>query len=259
MKKLLLLILIALLLALSIFVVIQGLDVNSVKILSFSAIKQKNLELDEKIQDATKLATVNYKKSLQDLEEKSKALQKVKQNYEDLVNTTTDENLEIANQFEKYKYEKLLIDLGRHATSEGADLKIEVIGNGTPIKLSSTETIYLYDLNFTVTGSYVAITSVISNIENDTELGFKIEAFKMDPSSSTSVLQATFTCKNIPMSEQLPVISSGGSALTDNATTGNNTNSNTNTSNTTNNTTNSNARNSGNTTNSSKNTSNTTD
>ena len=204
MKKLLILILIALLVILSIFIVINGATIGSLEILGINAIQERNDELDNTIQKATILATTEYKRKLQTLNDDATTLEKRRTEYEQIATITDENDVQISNQFEKYNYEKLLVDLGNHATSEGADLKIEIIGNGTPIQLSTTEKIYLYDANFTVTGSYVAIVSFISNIENDDELGFRIESFKMKPGSSTSNLQATFTCRNIPMSEKLP-------------------------------------------------------
>ena len=241
MKKLLILILIALLIILSIFIVINGANIGSLKILGINAIQEKNDELDTTIQEATRLATVQYKSKLQTLNDSVATLEKRRTEYEQMATVTDENDIQVANQFEKYNYEKLLVDLGNHATSEGADLKIEIIGNGTPIQLSTTETIYLYDANFTVTGSYVAITSFISSIENDNELGFKIESFKMTPGTSTSNLKATFTCRNIPMSEQLPTntvqtdTDTSEESTTNTTNTTNNTNS-TNTTNTTNNT-----------------------
>ena len=105
----------------------------------------------------------------------------------------------------------------------------------------------MYNLKFTATGSYISITDFISAIENDSTLGFKIEEFKMNPSSSGSDLQATFVCKDIAIKDV-----SQSTTTTPSADTNNNTS---NTNNTANNTTNSNSTsntsNSNNTTNTS--------
>ena len=58
-----------------------------------------------------------------------------------------------------------------------------------------------YNLRFTVNGSYISITDFISDIENDSTLGFKIEEFKMVPGTSTSDLKATFVCKEIAIKD----------------------------------------------------------
>lgn len=206
MKKLLMLILIALLVALSIFIVINGFNIGNIEVLGYYGMKDRNEELDKKIQEATKLATTDYKENLQTLEKDAKELETKKQEYQSLSTSADGTDLQIASQFQRYNYERLLVELGRHATSEGANLKIEVVGDGIELQIGANEKIYLYDFNFTVTGSYVAITSFVSDIENDQDLGFRIEQFKLKPGSSTSNLQATFTCKNIPMIEKIPVI-----------------------------------------------------
>ena len=206
MKKLLMLILIALLVALSIFIVINGFNIGNIEVLGYYGMRDRNEELDKKIQEATKLATTEYKENLQTLEKDAKELEAKKQEYQSLSTSTDGTDLQIASQFQRYNYERLLVELGRHATSEGANLKIDVVGDGIELQIGANEKIYLYDFNFTVTGSYVAITSFVSDIENDQDLGFRIEQFKLKPGSSTSNLQATFTCKNIPMIEKIPVI-----------------------------------------------------
>ena len=92
-------------------------------------------------------------------------------------------------------------------------------------------------------------------IENDSQLGFKIENFSMVPSSSTTDLQATFTCKDITIkgiSNSSSTINQSTNNQTNNTTTNTNntTSSNsTNTANSTNNSTNTNTANNTNTTN----------
>ena len=253
MKKLLMLILIALLVALSIFIVINGFNLGKVEVLGLNGIKTRNSELDEKIQEATKLATTEYKETLQTLEKDAKDFEAKKQEYQSLSTSADGTDLQIASQFQRYNYERLLVELGRHATSEGANLKIDVVGDGIELQLGANEKIYLYDFNFTVTGSYVAITSFVSDIENDADLGFRIEQFKLKPGTSTSNLQATFTCKNIPMIEKIPVIVTSNDAG-ENGTEENNANTTNENSNSTNTNTNST-----NNTNTSSNTTNTND
>lgn len=230
MKKLLILILIALLLALSIFIVMNNLEIGKLQILGITGIQQKNSELDSKIQQAAKLAEKDYNQAVSDVEASAKKLKETKQNYEDLTSVSTEGDVQTANQIEKYEIETLWVRLGNHATSQGVVMQMDVI------KGSSGITDY-YDLKFTATGSYISITDFISAIENDSTLGFKIEEFKMAPNGETGELQATFVCKDIAIKDV--------SATTNTQTQENNTqaeenSTNTNTNNTTdtNNTTN---------------------
>lgn len=218
MKKLLILILIALLLTLSIFLVIQGIHIGNFEILGIRDIQAKSNELDEKIQEAAKLAEKDYKQAVSNVETNAKKLKEEKANYDEMV-ATVDGETGTTNQIEKYEIETLWVRLGNHATSEGVVMQMDVIkGN------SATED--TYNLRFTATGSYISITDFISDIENDSTLGFKIEEFKMNPASSGSDLQATFVCKDIAIKDV--------SATTTNiATDSNNNTNNTNSTNTT--------------------------
>lgn len=241
MKKLLILILIALLVALSIFIVIQGVNIGSLEILGVKGIQSKSSQLDEKIQQAGKLAEKDYQQALNDVKTNTKKLQEGKKNYEDMTQISEDGDIQTTNQIEKYEIETLWVKLGNHATTQGVVMKMDV-------KKGSAQDIY--DLQFTATGSYISITDFISAIENDSSLGFKIEEFKLVPSSSGSDLQATFVCKDIAIKD---VSQSAVTTTTDNKLQAdektnelNNTNS---TSNTTNGTAN-NSTNSANTTNS---------
>ena len=159
----------------------------------------------------------------------SQQLKQQKKNYEDMTAISTDAEGKSTNQIEKYEIETLWVRLGNHATSQGVVMQMDVIkGN------SSTQD--MYNLKFTATGSYISITDFISAIENDSTLGFKIEEFKMNPSSSGSDLQATFVCKDIAIKDVSQSTTTTPSPSTDTSTNTNNTNSNStsNTSNSTN-------------------------
>ena len=242
MKKLLMLILIALLVAFSIFLFIQGVHIGSFEIPGIKIIQEKDDELDAKIQQAGKLAEKDYKQAVGDVTASSQQLKQQKKNYEDMTAISTDAEGKSTNQIEKYEIETLWVRLGNHATSQGVVMQMDVIkGN------SSTQD--MYNLKFTATGSYISITDFISAIENDSTLGFKIEEFKMNPSSSGSDLQATFVCKDIAIKDVSQSTTTTPSPSTDTSTNKNNTTNNT-TNNTNSNST-SNTSNSTNTTNTS--------
>ena len=192
MKKLLILILIGLLLALSIFIVISGFQIGNIEVLSFTGIQDRNKELDETIQQASKLAEKDYKQAISNVIENGKKLEQTKKEYEDMTAISSQGDIKFASQLQKYEIETLWVKLGNYATSEGVVIRMDVV-NG-----SASE---VYNLKFTATGSYISITDFISDIENDSTLGFKIEEFKMLPVSSGSDLQATFVCKDISIKD----------------------------------------------------------
>lgn len=230
MKKLLMLVLIGLLIVLSAYIVIIGFEIDKIEILSYRGIQAKNLQLDETIQESSKLAEKDYRQAINTINESSKKLEQVKKEYEDMTSISSEGDIQSAAQMERYEVETLWVKLGNYATSEGAIVRIDILQGNTSGS---------YNLKFTVTGSYISITDFISDIENDSTLGFKIEEFKMVPSGND--LQATFTCKEIAIKEV---------SETSNPNTGNTENT-TNTTNTTNktNTTNGATTNTGNTTN----------
>lgn len=233
MKKLLILILIALLSALSIFVVIKGINIGNLEILGIKGIQQRSNELDQKIQQAGKLAQKDYNQAVSDVQTNAKKLNEEKKNYEDMTAISQEGDVQAANQLEKYEIETLWVRLGNHATSQGAIMQMDVLQGSNSAK-------DVYNLKFTATGSYISITDFISAIENDSTLGFKIEEFRMTPIQNSEDLQATFVCKDISIKDV--------SAITPATTTQEDTDS-TNTTNTTN-TTNKTNTNSTNTTNS---------
>ena len=235
MKKLLILILIALLLILAGFFALHGVTIGNVEILGAEGIRTRSEELDEKIQEAGKLAEKDYVQAVNSVESNAKELERKKQEYDELVSVSTTEDVEAAKKLLPYEIEKLWVKLGNHATSEGAVMKMDVAKGA-----NTTEN--TYNLNFTVTGSYISITDFISDIENDTELGFSIEEFKMVPGTGSD-LKATFSCKGISIKDiqATTPVTTNEETTTENGTNTNtaNTNSNTTTNNTTTNNTNS--------------------
>jgi len=229
MKKLLITAIIILLIILTGITMIKGINVGKLSVLGIKDIKKEDEQLNTTIQQATKLASTDYQKKINDLNDQIKKLENEKQEYEEMVNVSTESQTQTANQFlGGYKIEYLYVKIGTHAKTEGVEMKMDV-------SRSSSGTEDTYNLNFTVTGAYARIAEFITDIEDDSS--FKIEEFKMlaDSSSDTSTLQATFVCKDV----KIEGVSSTTSTTTQTETTSqnNNTVDNTTTNTTANNTT----------------------
>ena len=229
MKKLLILILIGLLLILSIFAVVKGINLGKLEILGFNSIKQRSKELDDKIQEASKINEKDYKQAISTLEEDGKKLQQEKKKYDDMTQVSEESEVANANQMERYEVETLWVKLGNHATSEGVIMKMEILQGSSGASGA-------YNLRFTVTGSYISIVDFVSDIENDSTLGFTIEEFKMVPTSSEANLEATFVCKDITIKDLSSASSPSPVTSTTNNSNTNTTSNNKNTTNTTSNT-----------------------
>lgn len=192
MKKLLLSVIIILILALVGITIVNGFQIGGLKILGITEIKAKNEQLDNVINQATKLASTDYQKKLDDLNNAIKKLESEKTNYQDMVSISTESEVEAANQIYDYKIDFLWIRIENHAKTEGVNMKMELTRS-----TSGAENVY--NLNFTATGAYIGIEEFITHIEDDSKLGFKIENFKMTVESeeNSNIVQATFTCKDI--------------------------------------------------------------
>lgn len=192
MKKLLLSTIFILLIILAGITVVKGMEIGKLKVLGITEIRAENDQLDATLKDATKLASTDYQKNINDLNGEVKKLEAEKTRYEEMVSVSTESEIEAANQSYNYTLDMLYTRIGNHAKAEGiSNLTIALTKNSSGIQ-------NVYDINFTAVAAYVEIEEFITDIEDDSKLGFKIENFKMSPSSQTgSLVQATFTCRNI--------------------------------------------------------------
>lgn len=237
MKKLLIVLLITLVLALTIFTVVNGLEIGSFEILGIKGIQAKDANLEKSVTEATKLASSEFPNKVSQLNTNMKKLKEEKTNYEDMVAVSSSDDVQTASQLAKYKIDFLWTKIGTHATSEGVVIKMDIT-NGS----GAADT---YNLNFTVNGGYINIAEFIRDIEDDSKLGFKIEEFSMKAGSSTSDLQATFVCKDVPIegisqttqsTPKVEEVNTTNKTNTTNTTSSNTTNTSANTSNTANST-----------------------
>lgn len=187
MKNILITVISLLLTALIIICMVKGLTIGDFNILSIASIKEGSLELDNAIEELNNLKNVTYKKKVDDLQTTTKNLTTAKQKYLDLASVSTDQEIQEANLEQTYAMEYLWNKVGSYATREGVTLKWDVSSTGVNNK---------YTLNFTTTGSYVGVINYIYTLENDSDLSFRIENFKMVSGGSSNVT-ATFTVNNI--------------------------------------------------------------
>lgn len=188
MRKLLIIILIILLCVLGYFAIFNGISIGNFQILSVNQMKDKNNRLDQEIGDIETLRASTFPSKTEELRKETGTMMDAKKTYLDLASVSTEGELKEANQEETYLIEFLWTRMGNHATNEGVIAKFESVSGDTGNN-------NLYDINFTITGHYIAIINFVSAIENDSKLGFKIENFKVVPGGDD--LTATFVVKNI--------------------------------------------------------------
>ena len=195
MKKLLISILIAVTACGTVWVVLRGIQIGNFAILGMREIKAEDTELEEKITEATELVSSKYPNSISKINNDIKKMKAEKQKYDDMVVTSTESEIATAIQSQNYTIDKLWARIGTLATDEGLDAKF-VLKKGT-LEAAEGDDFDYYTIEFEVTGSYVGVSLYISDLEEDSELGFKIENFKMTPVDGGANVKATFVTNDI--------------------------------------------------------------
>ena len=239
MRKILISVLVSLLLIGTAFYMVNGMAKINVK--GVKGLDEKNSELESKISELSNAISVTYQGAQSNLTKTASQLIDDKTEYENQAALSNLNSSNYVSGLEAYDIDYLWTKLGNYAKEEGVVIKIDVTAGGASSNL--------YNLNFSVGGTYIGATDFIYDIENDSKLGFKIDNFKMTSENTNAEIVATFTCKDIPLSIGNMEKTTQDTANTKNTTT-NSTNSNTTNGNS--NTTNANATNA-NTTNTSTN------
>ncbi len=193
MKNILVSLLAVLITILTIILMIRGIEIGNIKVLGIPAIKENNEKLDKDIEELNALKDTTYKKKISDLEKSTKTLTINKQRYLDVASLSTEQEIQEANQEKVYTMEFLWNKVGNYATKQGVNLKWDVTSTGTDNK---------YTLSFLVTGSYIGILNYVYALENDSEIAFTIENFKVVSGESAEQLSATFTVSNIGIKKE---------------------------------------------------------
>ena len=178
MRKILISILIILLLATIYLMAFKGVDVLGIEILSLSEIKNKSENLEDKLENVSTLTSIEQPKAMSTLNSSVKELIIAKEEYNDKVLYSSSEDIAQAAQTIPYETEYLWTRLGNHAKKNSINLKYEL--KRTSGSINENQTTKQYDLDFTLTGTYVSISEFIAAIENDSSLNFKIENFLLN-------------------------------------------------------------------------------
>lgn len=188
MRKFLIAVLLVLLIVLAYFTIFEGISIGSFEILSAKGIADLNNDLTDKIDEANMKIKADLQKKKNELSENVDTLLKNKESYYNLANVSTENEIDEASTEETYNIEYLWLRIGRHARTEGVNIRMDILaGNaGDPS---------IKNISFTVTGQYVSIIDFVSSLEDDSELAFRIDSFHLLPAGEN--LEATFSVNNI--------------------------------------------------------------
>ena len=202
MRKVLLTILTILLLVMTALCMKNGIKVGSLQVLGFQGLADESQRLTEKISEADTKEKA-YQTSLSKIETDAKGLASAKKDYLDLVSVSSASDIQQALQTKTYTIEYLWSRVGNHATSEGVTVTMKIAAS----TLGGSE---YRNLNFTVTGKYLAITNFIYSLENDSNLDFTIDNFDM----KTNV--ASFIVKDVKIITENTTVSVGSQLSSNN-------------------------------------------
>ena len=206
MRKVLLTILTILLLVMTALCMKNGIKVGSLQVLGFQGLANESQILTEKISEADTKEKA-YQTSLSKIETDAKGLASAKKDYLDLVSVSSASDIQQALQTKTYTIEYLWSRVGNHATSEGVTVTMKIASS----TVGGSE---YRNLNFTVTGKYLAITNFIYSLENDSNLDFTIDNFDM----KTNV--ASFIVKDVKIITENTTVSVGSQLSNNNSQNG---------------------------------------
>ena len=108
MRKILIMALIVILLVLGYFTIFEGMKVLGVEVLSVFGIKDKSEELDVDLQKVSTLTSVDRPKAMSELNDSAKQLTIAKEEYNDKILYSSQEEIEKATQEIEYEMEYFL-------------------------------------------------------------------------------------------------------------------------------------------------------
>ena len=190
MRKLLLTFLLLILFAIFGGMVVSGYTLGDLTIgYSIQDIIAENNKLDTQIATLGTKIDTEYQSAKSGLDSSFRKLQTEKQNYQDIIAYSSQDELNAAIQTEEYKLDYLWTKIGSFATGNNLVMKAD-LSHGT--RGVSNQ----YNISFVAIGEYIDISEFVYAIEKEPTLGFRIEEFALVPYSEDT-LQATFIIKNV--------------------------------------------------------------
>ena len=223
-------------LILTVILMTKGIQIGALNIKSIKQLIETNKQTNSEIEEVARLTSIDYEQASQTLDETGEDLTRLRDKYYDLVETSSDSGDKIY-ETEEYDIEYLWTIIGRYATQRNLVLGMDVVKTGE-----------YFNLEFSLKGTYNNISKFITQIENDSELHFRIYDFKLVPgvkllggseTEDTKRLQANFSVKEIKLNKKsMTTIETSASKLkkqqntnsTNNSTTAGNNTTNTTTS-----------------------------
>lgn len=186
MKKVILILITAVLTYLLFNTIANGMEIGKLKIPSFSQIQNDNKELDEKLKALDSLINNDYAQKVREEKSAETDFKNKKESYETLALNATDEQLEQAMKSEKYLLDYLWIVVGNYANDNDVKFLMNVNDDED------------FTIDFDITGRYISLINFIYDLANDAELRFVIDNIQLEGGSNQNVVtKGKFTVSGI--------------------------------------------------------------
>lgn len=177
---------------------IGGLKVGDIKLVkSYNDVATVSQEKKQVVSDLKQKNSVEFVAKRNALDTAAKEYKTKKAQYDKLVSEGQIKETTV-NSMDLYDIDFLWTTIGIYASEKGVTLQFDVSKSSSATAISPEYV--MCDLNFTVTGEYIAITDFIYSIENDDKLNFEISDFTMEKGGEN--LQATFVVKKVPVNSK---------------------------------------------------------
>ena len=200
MRKVIILLFLALSIACCYGAVKEGFEINETLTVSkYTDIEDASKRLDTLISQLVYVNETEYPSKKEKLSSAIKVYQDKKEEYEEL-QAMVEQNAseEEISLVDIYDVDFLWTTIGNYGTEEGISLKFDIVKSVTSTISSPDYT--MCDLKFTISGDYIPITDFIYDIEDDSKLGFEISSFALARGGDN--LQATFTVREVPINNR---------------------------------------------------------
>lgn len=152
------------------YTAIYGIHIGTLNILSVSELMQKNDTLNAKIEQSQNIIETTYSQNVKTLEKTFDNYKVQKQKYEDLQGLIEEKEDELY-ETKQYDVGYIWRILGTYASNRNINLGINI--------QKDTLTKKTYNIIFNMSGKYTDISQFITDIENDSNLYFRIYDFDM--------------------------------------------------------------------------------
>ena len=155
-----------------------------IDVVSYNDLKSNKEKLDNDMKQLNSLNTEKLDAAAESVRLEQKNYEAKKNEYDTLALTASKEDIAEANKIERYLLDYLWIRVGNYANDNAVKFKM------TPDDVNAT-------LSFDITGSYVSVINFIYDIQNDSELNFKVDGIVVEGGSSDQTVKANFVVKEV--------------------------------------------------------------